>query len=389
MVTSKFCKDDRHALPALHSPAGRSLGILAGILAGMPTRVPAASPTRLCAIPRTLIATAVVLCALAGPAAAQAGAERSAPQSGNSGSAVEQLTAMLQAIEPYRPLSEVVQTVKVFGSTSMDGLAHGWVKGFENFHAQAKVEVTAASYEVATKQLIANPSAIAMYARPVTDQELADMHKAGLKRPMAFEVAREALTVFVNSANPVQSISGEQLGAVFTISSSPEQVTWGAVGASGEWASKPLHVIARTEESGTQLFLSQFVFRQAAMRPATSSHPSNAEVLQAISADPLGIAICGYRSSGRAVKPLPLALGGSIIACDDLSVLSGRYPLMRPLTLVVDLGQTDDQAKASQEFVRYALCQAGQTQAILVGFFPVDLPLLRAGLEHLSPQVAR
>ncbi len=337
----------------------------------------------------TLFAAALVLCALAGSVRAQAGGERPVSQPSQGGSAVEQLTAMLQAIEPYRPHGEIRQTVKVFGSTSMDGLAHGWIKGFEDFHPQAKVEVTAADYDAATKQLITNPSSIAMYARPVTAQELADMQKAGLKRPMAFEVAREALTVFVNSANPVQSISGEQLGEVFTSSNPPSELTWSAVGAGGQWASKPLHVIARTEESGTQLFLSQFVFRQATMRPATSAHPSNAEVLQAVSADPLSIAICGYRSSGRAVKPLSLALGGSIIACDDLSVLSGRYPLMRPLTLVVDLGQSDDQAKASQEFVRYALSQAGQTQAILVGFFPVDLPLLRAGLEHLSPQVSR
>ncbi len=343
----------------------------------------------LTAIPRTLVLAALLLCALAGLVVAQAGGERPVGDAGDSGSAVERLTAMLQAIEPYLPQSEVRETVEVFGSTSMDGLAHGWINGFEQFHPQAKVEVTAAGYDAATKQLIANPSAIAMYARPVTEQELADMQKGGLKRPMAFVVAREALTVFVNSANPVTSISGEQLGRVFTSDNPAAELTWGAVGADGEWASKPLHVIARTDDSGTQLFLSQFVFRKSSMRPPTSSHPSNAEVLQAVSADPLGIAICGYRSSGRAVKALPLALGGSIIECDDLSVLSGRYPLMRPLTLVVDLGQTGAKAKASQEFVRYALCQAGQTQAILVGFFPVDLPLLRAGLEHLSSQVAR
>jgi hypothetical protein len=54
------------------------------------------------------------------------------------------------------------------------------------------------------------------------------------------------------------------------------------------------------------------------------------------------------------------------------------------LTLLLDMGQSDSNAKASQEFVRYALCQAGQTQAILVGFFPVDLPLLRAGLQQLE-----
>lgn len=377
MVASRFGMDDGNES---HAPGGCRHHCL--WLPRLPAAVLATKPC-------TLMAAMLLLCALPVVVMAQGGAERPVAQASDGGSAVERLTAMLQAIEPYRPQSEVSETVQVFGSTSMDGLAHGWINGFVDFHPRAKVQVTAAGYDAATKQLIANPSAIAMYARPVTEQELADMQRAGLKRPMAFAVAREALTVFVNNANPVTTISGKQLGEVFTSENSPDELSWSVVGAAGEWANKPLHVIARTEESGTQLFLSQFVFRNARMRPPISSHASNAEVLQAVSADPLGIAICGYRSSGRAVKQLQLALGESVIACDDLSVLSGRYPLVRPLTLVVDLGQTDKQAQASQEFVRYALCQAGQTQAILVGFFPVDLPLLRAGLEHLSPQAAR
>ena len=70
-------------------------------------------------------------------------------------------------------------------------------------------------------------------------------------------------------------------------------------------------------------------------------------------------------------------------------MLSGQYPLTRPMTVVIDLGQTDAQAVASQELVRYALCQSGQTQAIMVGLFPVDLPLLRAGMENLNAKTVR
>ena len=215
------------------------------------------------------------------------------------------------------------------------------------------------------------------------------MRKLGLKQPTAFTVAREALTVFVHSSNPTTSISGERIRDLFTTDNFPDELTWSAVGATGDWAKKPLHVIARTQDSGTQLFLSEYVFRGSHMRSPTAAFPSNAEVLAALSDDPLGIAICGYRSSGRLVKPLELAVGGTIVPCDDLAILSGRYPLTRPLTLVIDLGQSDAKARASQEFVRYAMCQSGQTQAILVGFFPVDLPLLHAALESLNSQTIR
>lgn len=309
--------------------------------------------------------------------------------SGNRGSAIEQLTAMLKSIEPYRPQADVNQTIHVFGSTSMDALANGWVNGFKQFHPNSKVEISAAGSGDAAKMLAANPSAIALYSRPVPEQELEELRKLGLKQPTAFMVAREALTVFVNSSNPTTSISGERIRDLFTTDNHPDELTWSAVGATGGLENEPLHVIARTRDSGTQLFLSEYVFSGSHMRSPTSSFPSNAEVLEALSNDPLGIAICGYRSSGRMVKPLQLDVGGTSVPCDDLAVLSGRYPLMRPLTLVIDLGQSDAKAKASQEFVRYAMCQAGQTQAILVGFFPVDLPLLRAGLENLNSQTIR
>jgi phosphate transport system substrate-binding protein len=330
----------------------------------------------------TLVMFASCLCALTSPTLAQQATQSSgngrptgAPESGNRGSAVEQLTAMLQSIEPYRPLTEVTQTIEVIGSTSMDALAHGWINGFKQFQPQAKVEISAAGSEEAAKLLVAKPSAIAMYSRPVTEQELAEMRRLGLRQPTAFVVAREALTVYVHATNPATSISGEQLRDVFTTDTYPDDLTWSVLDSSGGWNKKPMHVISRTDESGTQRFLSDFVFEGAHMRAGVSAHPSNTEVLQALSADPLGIAICGYRSSGREVKSLRLTSGATVIPCDDLAVLS--------------LGQTDSNARASQEFVRYALCQAGQTQAILVGFFPVDLPLLRAGLEQLSSKTIR
>ncbi|MCC7337377.1 MAG: substrate-binding domain-containing protein [Pirellulaceae bacterium] len=341
-------------------------------------------------------AIAVLAWSLATPVAAQqptglgeSNRAATSSDSSNRGSAIEQLTAMLKSIEPYRPQADVTQTIHVVGSTSMDALANGWVNGFKQFHPNSKVEISGAGSGDTAKMLAANPTAIAMYSRPVPEQELEELRKLGLKQPTAFMVAREALTVFVNSSNPTTSISGEKVRDLFTTDNYPDELTWSAVGATGGLENEPLHVIARTRDSGTQLFLSEYVFSGSHMRSPTASFSSNAEVLEALSNDPLGIAICGYRSSGRLVKPLQLDVGGTIVPCDDLAVLSGRYPLMRPLTLVIDLGQSDAKAKASQEFVRYAMCQAGQTQAILVGFFPVDLPLLRAGLENLNAQTIR
>ncbi len=309
---------------------------------------------------------------------------RCSAQENGASTSVEELLTMLQTIDPYRPMGEVKGAVKVFGSTSMDAMAHLWVTGFAEFHPLVKSEISAAGSMDAMKQLLETPAGVAMLSRPVTDNELAELKKQGLKNPVAFVVAREALGVFVNAANPVQSISGEQLRAIFTAEKATSDLNWSLLGASGEWSKKGINVVSRTENSGTQKFLQDFVFKDTTLRTGKVAFDSNKEVVNAIAADPLSIAICGLHCGENSAKALQLTAGASVVPSDDHAILSGHYPLTRPMSIIIDLGQTSQEAKSSQELVRYALCNQGQMSAIRAGFYPVDLPLLRAGMQKLN-----
>ena len=295
-----------------------------------------------------------------------------------------QLAALLRTIDPYRPQSQVTGNIRVFGSPSMDALAHGWAEGFAYFQPGARVEIHGAPDTAALAKLLEAPESIAMVSRPITEEELADLKQRGLKNPMALAVAREALAVFVNSANPVSDAPGETIREIFTTCVPPENLMWKTLGATGALASQPIHILSRTPKCGTQRYLKEFIFQDYEMRKAQGEYPSNAQVLEAVSQDPLAIAICGMRSTGGKVKKLQLSIQGEAVPSDDHAVLTGQYPFTRPLTLVLDMGQTGPGARASQEFVRYALCRAGQSQTIVVGYFPVDIPLLRAEIEKLA-----
>lgn len=305
---------------------------------------------------------------------------------------VSDMVSLLKEVDPYLPrkdASALTGTVRVYGSTSMDAMAHMWATGFNEFHKGAKVEIAASGSFEAFEHLAADPSCVAMLSHPVRDTEVAALKEKGLKQPVAFVVAREALGIFVHKSNPVQSITGEQMRAVFSTDLKADAPTWGQLGATGDWASKPIHVIARSESSGTQVYLRDFVFGGSTMREGVSKHVSNAETLTAVTADPLGIAICGLKSTGDSVRALSLRSGNNLIASDETAVLSGLYPLTRALTIVIDLGQTDANAKAAQEYVHFALCQSGQASAIGASFFPVELPLLRASLHKLQGEQLR
>ncbi|GAB5405426.1 MAG: phosphate ABC transporter substrate-binding protein PstS family protein [Aureliella sp.] len=303
--------------------------------------------------------------------------------------AAAQLDAMIAAIAPYRPMKDASAEIRVVGSTSMDGLAHGWATGFSKFHKRAAVQIQGSGSEQALEALTAAPSSIAMLSRPVTDAELAGLKKRGLVNPVAIPVAREALAVYVHETNPVQAITGKQLKAIFTEGASAETLNWSMLGAQGQWSSKPIHLISRTQRCGTQTFLRDFVFGSATMRGGKSEHSSNALVLEEVRKDPLAIAICGKRSKSSKVKMLQLTAGNQVVPSDDAAILNGQYPLTRTLTLVIDADRSDPQAIATQEFVRYALGQQGQVQTLIDGFYPIEANVMRAGLAKLGSNQIR
>jgi phosphate transport system substrate-binding protein len=313
-------------------------------------------------------------------------AQNAVAESPEPDAAVEELRAVLKSIHPYLPDSEISSEIDIFGSTSMDSLAHGWAIGFKKFHPQANVVISAEGSETTFDRLAKNPGSIGMLSRPVTEADLVELKKRGLKQPVAVMVGRDALGVFVQADNPLKSISYGELVGLFCSDNAAEEVTWGSIGLTGEFADNPVVLIGRDSKSGTRAFLKNFVFRGNTMRATNISADSNTKLIAELEKNPHAIAISELKCGNHGARLLKLRANKSMIPSDDHSVLVGKYPLTRPLTLVLDVGQQAEQTAATREFVRYALSHAGQMQTILAGFFPFDPPTLRAELLKVDFQ---
>jgi phosphate transport system substrate-binding protein len=291
---------------------------------------------------------------------------------------VQEIRAILNSIDPYLPRAEVTGEVDVFGSTSMDAMAHGWAIAFKKFHPKAKVVVSAEGSETVFERFAQNPASVGMVSRPVTVEELAELKKVGLKKPVALMVAREALGVFVHKDNPLDAISYEELVKLFCKSQETAEPTWAALGLGDAYAKESVDVIGRDTDSGTRNFMERFLFHNQTLRPPHVVAESNSKVIEEVEKNSFAVAIGGLRAGAHDARPLHLRQDKTIIPSDDHAILVGNYPLTRPMTLIVDVGQTGEKSEASREYVRFALSQAGQMQAILAGFFPLDPPTLRA-----------
>ena len=140
---------------------------------------------------------------------------------------VQELRAVLQSISPYLPVAKVDSEIDVFGSTSMDSLAHGWANGIKRYHPDAE------GSETVFDRMAKNPASVGRLSRPVTDLDLAELKRRGLKRPVAVMIAREALGVYVHESNPLESISYPELISLFCGDTKSESSTWSQIGVGG------------------------------------------------------------------------------------------------------------------------------------------------------------
>ena len=72
----------------------------------------------------------------------------------------------------------------------------------------------------------------------------------------------------------------------------------------------------------------------------------------------------------------------------EQSFLSGQYPFVRPLLLVIDKSQMASDGGLREAMLRYVLSRDGQLEAVREGFFPLDPAFIRKQLDQISgPQM--
>ena len=139
-------------------------------------------------------------------------------------------------------------------------------------------------------------------------------------------VAWDALVVIVHKSNRLKDITHEQLRSILE----GRITNWSELGG----ADRRISVLVRKGyNSGVGRMLRILLFHDASARflGATRSFRSSGGLEKALEKDPGGIAVTGI-SSARKRSLSILRLDGAIPGAEE--IISGRYPLVRPLYLV-------------------------------------------------------
>jgi phosphate transport system substrate-binding protein len=196
-------------------------------------------------------------------------------------------------------------------------------------------------------------------------------------KPLELRTSVDSLAVYVNKDNPIESLSLPQVDAVFSktlrLGAKEPIGTWGQVGLTGAWASRPISLYGRNSASGTYGFFKEHALGNGDFKDQVKEQPGSASVVQGVTEDLAGIGYSGvgYRTSG--VRALALAPKDGVPAIPPApeKVYSGEYPLARFLFVYINKDPSKPLDPLLREFIKFVFSREGQEVVIKDGYLPV------------------
>jgi phosphate transport system substrate-binding protein len=187
-------------------------------------------------------------------------------------------------------------------------------------------------------------------------------------------IAVDALSVYVNKENPIKCLTMEQVDRIFSStrkgSGGKSIDTWGDVGLTGEWATKPISIYGRNDISGTYEFFREIALYDGEYRPEVKQQPGSEAVVENVAKDrfAIGYSGIGYRTEGVRAVPLAINAGRDCYEPSAEATYSGKYPVARYLYIYFNRRPNEPLDLLRGEFIKYILSRDGQAQTEKGGY---------------------
>jgi len=288
-------------------------------------------------------------------------------------------TAHAQTVDPNLPTYEAASGVSgnlvSIGSDTLNNLMTYWSEGFRTFYPNVAIQIQGAGSGTAPPALIEGTAQFGPMSRPMRGTEIEQFEARYGYAPIPLRGAIDAIGVFVHRDNPVTCLSLQEVDAIFSSTraggADAAITTWGQVGASGEWADRPIAMYGRNSASGTYGYFKEVALFGGDYSPEVREQPGSSTVIQGVAADIGGIGYSGVGYGTADVRALEIrGDDGECYSTEDAP--SGNYSVARFLYIYMNVDPNAALEPLRAEFVRYVYSQQGQSDVVRAGFFPVN-----------------
>lgn len=302
-----------------------------------------------------LVALALIVAACSGDSGGQNATpvEESSPEPSVLGTTSEPAEVTTTEVPP-----ELSGTVKITGSSTVNGITRAVADQYRSRQPNVAIDLQDEGSNSGFDDLCTDPEVgIVGSSRPMNGSESATCLSNGVL-PIELRLARDGIAVIANNASDLQCLTYTDLYAL-TGPESTGLTTREAVGgfaaelgSTTAWGTGDLHLIAPGPNSGTHQLFVDFALEPIAnqrgvgtfMRVDHRSLDSNAQLVEAVAADPAGIGLVGSSyavQQSNVVKMVGVSDGSGCVLANDAAVVQGIYPMSRDLYLYAD-GASED-----------------------------------------------
>src|SRR5687767_11160934 len=291
-------------------------------------------------------------------------------------------------LAPYKAASGVSGNISSVGSDTLNNLMTFWAELFARYYPNAKVQIEGKGSSTAPPALISGTAQLGPMSREMKGTELDAFEKKYGYKPTALRTSVDALAVFVNKDNPIKCLSLKQVDGMFSKSrrqGGEDVTTWGQLGLTGEWASKPLSLYGRNSASGTYGFFKEHSLKNGDFKDSVKEQPGSASVVQGITVDrfAMGYSGIGYATAGVRAVPLSETGGGKCVEATAEKSYSGSYPPARFLYVYINRAPGKPLDPLTRELARLMFSKEGQEAVVKDGYFPIPASVAKEELNKV------
>jgi phosphate transport system substrate-binding protein len=318
-------------------------------------------------------------------------------------------------IAAYMPAASVSGEIVVAGNHATDAVMATWARKFARLQPGARVRLrddtrlTTDAFDVA---IDAGGIDLIPSARELVPSERARLTQKFGGPPLVVAIATgsyqtksgtHAIAFYVNAANPIERLSLAQIREIYTPNG--RIMRWGQLGATGEWADKPIHVfsVPIADPNGnplgiinylqTRVFKSDKGLRRSIYQvdsngPRPEQHMLN-HIVRQVADDRDAIGYSGFAFAAPGAKTVALAEtdAGPWYTGTPEEVARRVYPLTRTIYLGVNQAADQPLRPIVREFLRFVLSREGQSVFVEGDekYLPLTADVVREQLGKLNP----
>lgn len=261
------------------------------------------------------------------------------------------------ALVTFASQAQAAETIVIKGSDTLGAkmvpqIAEAFKAKMSKQGVDVAFEIAAEGSSTGVASVIDGTAAIGMSSRDPKEKEVAKAKANGIDMK-TITVAKDGIAIIVNEANPLESISLEEIELIF----SGDVTDWSGISAQ----TGTISAYTRNTSSGTYAVFQKMGMNSRDYGADTQKMAGNEQIASEVAKNPNGIGYVGLAYINTpGVKVLPI---------DGAAPDAKDYPLARPLYYLIN--KNAELSSLESDFIGFSMSPEGQAIVNRVHFLPI------------------